>query len=131
MDIFLKATAAILVTTILYLTVAKQSKEVAMLIVIAGSCMVVLAAISFLKPIIDFINKIKNITKLDNGILQVIIKAVGIGIITEITCLFCNDTGNASLGKSLNVLSTAIILWISLPIFEQLIELLDKVLGAI
>ena len=131
MDVFLKISGVILVTVILYLTVSKQNKDISMLITIAGTCLVLISAITFLNPIIDFVNKIKTAAGLDDDLISVILKAVGIGIITEITCLICTDSGNASLGKSMSILSSAVIIWMSLPIFEQLLELLDQVLGAI
>lgn len=131
MDVFLKISGTVLVSVILYLTVSKQNKDISMLITIAGSCMVILAAVSFLKPIIDFTNKVSVTAGLDDTIIRVILKAVGVGIITEITCLVCTDSGNASLGKAVNILASAVIIWMSLPIFDQLLELIDQVLGAI
>lgn len=131
MDVFLKAAAVVLVTVILYLTVSKQSKDISMLIAIAGCCAVMLAALTYLRPIIEFVNTLKNMIGIENDLVNVILKAVGIGIIAEITCLICSDSGNASLGKSLQILTSAVILWISLPIFDKLLELLDQILGAI
>ncbi len=131
MDVFLKTAAATLVTAILYLAVSKQSKDVSALISIAGCCAILLAALTFLRPIIEFINKLKTMIGFEHELINVILKAVGIGMIAEITGLICSDSGNASLGKSLQILASAVILWISLPVFNQLLELLDQVLGAI
>lgn len=131
MDVFLKASVAVLVTVILYLTVSKQSKDISVLIAIAGCCAVVLAALTYLKPVIEFINNLKSMIGMENELINVILKAVGIGIIAEITSLICSDSGNSSLGKSLQILASAVILWLSLPIFDKLLELLDQILGAI
>jgi stage III sporulation protein AD len=84
-----------------------------------------------MKPIIEFIQKLKNLGNIDSDFMRIILKAVGIGMITEITVMICSDSGNASLGKSLQILSSAVILWISLPVLNQLIDLLDQILGAI
>ena len=131
MDIFLKTAAAVLVTVILYLTISKQNKDISMMIAITGCCLVVLAAITYLKPVIEFINRLKSMIGIETELVNLILKAVGIGMIAEITSLICADSGNASLGKSLQILASAVILWISLPIFDQLLELLNHILGAI
>lgn len=131
MDVFLKTAAAAMVTVIIYLTVSKQNKDISMLITVAGCCAVMLAAATYLKPVIDFINKLKTLAGTDHELINVIIKAVGIGIIAEITAMICTDSGNASLGKSLQILASAVILWLSLPVFDQLLELLEQILGAI
>ena len=52
-------------------------------------------------------------------------------MIAEIAALLCSDAGNTSLGKTLNILSGAVILWLSLPIFNKLLELLENILGAL
>ncbi len=131
MDVFLKTAAAVLITAVLYLTVSKQGKDISVLITVAGCCFVLFAAISYLEPIVDFIEKLKTIGGLDDDFVNVLLKAVGIGMIAEITGLICADAGNASLGKTLQILSGAVILWISLPIFEELLELLENILGAL
>ena len=131
MDIFLKASASILVMLILYLSVSKYNKDFSALLSIACCCVILFAAISYMKPIIEFIHKLKNLGNFDSDFMRIILKAVGIGMITEITVMICSDSGNASLGKSLQILSSAVILWISLPVLNQLIDLLDQILGAI
>ena len=61
--------------------------------------------------------------------VEILMKSTGIGIITEIANLVCKDAGNESMGKSMQLLGTAVILYLSLPLFQTLIELLQKILG--
>ena len=93
--------------------------------------MVAAAAFSYLKPIVDFLKSLQVLGQLNWEMVQILLKTVGIGLITEITALICTDMGNASLGKSLQILSVAVILWLSLPLFQRLLDLLDAVLGAV
>ena len=131
MDIFLKTSAAVIITVILCLTVSKQGKEISVLISVAGCCFVLFAAITYLQPVISFLEKIRIIGQLENEFVSILLKAVGIGMIAEIAALLCSDAGNTSLGKTLNILSGAVILWLSLPIFNKLLELLENILGAL
>lgn len=131
MGIFLKAVAGILVALILWLCLYKHTKDLSVLLTITVCVMVIIAAIGFFQPVIDLINKMKKIGNLDGDLLGIILKTVGIGLITEFSALICKDAGNESMGKALQVLSSAVVLWLSLPVFERLLSLLDKILGTV
>ena len=60
--------------------------------------------------------------------LQIVMRSVGIGLLSEITLHICTDSGNTALGKTLQILGNAIILWLSLPIFTKIIELIEEIL---
>ena len=131
MDIFLKAAAGILIAVVLGLALAKQGKDISILLVIAVCCMVLIAAVSYLQPVIEFFDKLEDLGNLNSGMLSILLKAVGIGLLTEITALICTDAGNAAMGKALQILSAAVILCISVPMFTELIELVENILGAL
>ena len=131
MDIFIKSTAGVLITIVLILALSKQGKDISLLLTIAVCCMLVSTAIIYLNPVTDFLDRLQSIGQLDPETLTILMKAVGIGLLAEITGLICTDAGNASLGKALQLLATATVLWMSIPLLNELIELIDKILGAI
>jgi len=131
MDIFIKAAAGVLVAVVLILTLSKQGKDISLLLTIAVCCMVMLAAVTYIKPVADFLERLQMIGNLDGDIFKILLKAVGIGLLAEFTGLICTDAGNASLGKATQLMATAAILWISIPLLERLLELIDNILGAI
>lgn len=131
MDIFLKAVAGILTAVILWLSVHKDNKGISTLLTLAVCVMVFSVCAYFLQPIIDFIHKLELLGELDETLLSVILKVVGIGLLTEISAAICKDSGNESMGKSLQILSAVTVIWLSIPVFERLITLLDKILGTI
>lgn len=128
MSIFLKATAGVLMTVVLCLTLSKQTKDLSALLTMAVCCMVVTAAITYLEPVVGFFEKLQSIGNLDSDMLRILFKAVGMGLLAEITALICSDAGNAALGKALKLLASAVILWISIPLFNSLIELVEDIL---
>ena len=93
--------------------------------------MVGVLALSYLRPVIELIDELQAVGQLDSGMLEIILKAVGIGLIGEIASLICSDAGNAALGKSLQLLSSAVILWLSIPLLTQLLELVQQILGEV
>lgn len=131
MDTFLKATAGILIVLILNLMLAKQNKDFSLLSTIAVCCFGAIAAISYLQPIIQFFTKLQVLGQLNTDMLQIILKSIGIALLAEIAGHICTDANNASLGKILQLLATSVILWMSVPLFTGLIDLIEKILGSI
>lgn len=129
MDMFLRGCSAVLIAVILILTTGKDRKEFATALSIGVCAMTALMATEYLRPVLDFIRQLKELGNLDSDMVKVLLKAVGIGMLCEIAVLICDDAGNGSLGKTLQYLGTAVILWLSLPLFTMLLELLQRILG--
>ena len=129
MDVFIKIIAGILIGVILSLVLAKSGKDAAMLLSISVLCMTAACAMRYLEPVISFFRQLEITGNLEPRILKILLKAVGIGLLAEITELICNDSGNQALGKALQIAATAFILWLSIPLLEQLLTLLDTILG--
>ena len=131
MDTFLKATAAVIVTVVLGLVITKQSKDLATVLVIFVCCIIIGAAVLYLQPVIDFLNRLQILGQLDSQLLTILLNTTGIGLLTEITVLVCTDAGNSSLGKALQILACAVILWLSVPLMNELITLVENIMGNI
>jgi len=129
MELFWKGIGAVLMTVVLGLALSKNGKETGLLLSLAVCCMVACAAMAYLQPVIDFLRQLQNLGQLDNGMLGILLKAVGIALIGEIAALICADAGNAALGKTLQLLTSSVILWLSLPLMTQLLELIQEMLG--
>ena len=128
MDGFLKTAAGALVALVLYLTVAKQSKDIATIIGILSCVLIATAAMHYLQPIISFFSRLRSIGKFDPECMLILVRCVGIGLLAEIISLICTDAGNAAMGKTLQLMAGTVILWHSLPLFTKLIELVEEVL---
>ena len=131
MNEFLKIIAGVLITIVFVLVLNKQGKDFSVLLVLLVCCAVIALAVNYLQPVLDFINKLQILGKLDLQMLRIVLKAVGIGLLAEITNLICKDTGNAALGKTVEILASAVILWLMIPLLTQLIELIETMLGAV
>lgn len=131
MNDFLKISAGSLMALLLWLMLNKNAKDMSVLLTLAVCAIIFAATVAFLQPVIDFLRKIQVIGTLDDELFSVILKVVGIGIIGEICIMICKDAGNESIGKVLQILSSVVVLWMSIPVFEKLLTLLDKILGTI
>jgi len=128
MDLFLKTVAGIFLVLVLFVTLSKQTKDLATVLSIAACCIVGSVAFYYLQPVVNFIHTLQEKTGVDDAFFGILLKAVGISLLSEAASLICADAGNSSLGKILQVLSSAIILCLSLPLLEKLLDLVDGVL---
>lgn len=131
MDLFFKAAGGVLVTAILTITLQKQGKDISIVLTIGACCMVVTAAMGFFEPVIAFFRQLQTLGQLDPEMLGILLKAVGISLTAEVASMICADSGNAALGKSLQILAAAVVLWISIPLLNSLLSLLQKILGEV
>ena len=131
MSIFLKSAAGVLTALILWLSLNKNSKEISVLLTLSVCAMVVTAALTVLNPVIDFLSKIREVGNVDSTYFSILLKVVGIGMVSEICSIICKDAGNETLAKALQIMTSILVLWLSIPIFEKLLSLLDAVLEAI
>ena len=127
MDIFLKAVAAVLISVVVCLVLAKQGKDFSIVLTLCIGCMIIIAAVSYLKPVFAFVEKLSALGQVNSETLSIILKSVGIALLAEISELVCKDAGNNTLGKTLQILAVSVILWISLPLFNELIDLVESI----
>jgi len=126
---FLKMIAAVLIAVVLHQVLEKRDKEISLLLSTAVCCMVMICAIGYLKPVTDFLETLQRLGNLDGNILSVLLKCAGIGLLAELGALICSDTGNVAMGKTLQILAVAVILWMSLPLFTSLLEMVEEIMG--
>ena len=128
MTLFWKAAAGALITVILGLVLGKQSKDLGLILTMAACSMVCILALTYLEPVLEFLRELEAFSDLQNDMLGILLKAAGIGLVSEIAALICTDGGNASLGKALQMLGMGVILCLSLPIMRTMLELISKIL---
>ena len=131
MELFVKSAAGALVVAVLGLVLGKYNKESALIISLAACCMIVVSAMWYLEPTIAFIKKLQTLGALDSNVLEILLKSTGLAILSEVVMLICNDAGNTALGKTIQLLATAVILWLSLPLINKLIDLIENILISI
>lgn len=131
MELFMKATGAALIASILGLALSKQGKDMQILLVVAGCCMVAGVAATFLRPVIVLLGELQELGNLNPELTGIVIKSAGIGLVSELACMICSDAGNASLGKSVQLLGSSVVLYLALPVFRALIELVQGILEGV
>ena len=131
MELFLKSTVVALIASVLGLILQKQGKDISMLLILAVSVMIAVAAMNYLEPVITFMTKLANLAELNDEMLRIVLKATGIGVVGELASMVAADAGNASLGKMIQMLTVGVVLWLAVPLLEQLLDLVTSILGQV
>lgn len=129
MDRFWQAAAGGLVAVILWLIVSRQGKDFALVVSLLACCMILTVMGLYLEPVLDLVRRLEQLGNLQPEWISVMLKAVGIGLVVELASLICADAGNASVGKAIQFLGTSVILWLSIPLINGLLDLITQVLG--
>lgn len=131
MNIIIKLSAGILVSLVLLLILDKSEKHMALLLAVAVCCSVMAIAADYLQQIIQLVNKLQSISEMDVSVLSQVLKAVAVAVICEITSTLCGEAGYGSLGKVLQFVGTSVILYLSVPLITNLLEIITAMLGGL
>lgn len=131
MELFWKTAAAVLLALVLVPTLEKNEKDFSVLLTMAVCAMAAMAAISYLKPVLDLLWQLRDLGDLAGQTLEILLKAVGIGMVAEIAGMICRDAGNGSMGKTMQILASAVILYLSIPLLKGFLSLIQEILGQV
>ena len=95
--------------------------------IIAGVLILTLAS-NTLSGIIDMIKSISNKTNINSDFLVILIKITGIAILTEFAVSICKDAGESAIASKVDIGGKIIIISMSIPIINALIDTVVKVL---
>ena len=124
----LKIVAIALVTVFSYMLVKQVKPEIAVIIALVGSIIIISLTVSSLKSVITSFYGIFKTTGVDAALLTPLFKIIAIGYIAEFGANICVDAGASSIADKILFSAKVIILMLSLPIITQVIDLVVALL---
>lgn len=129
MSEFWKTTCLILLTVILSLSVGKTERDLSVVLGMFALCIGGYAAVTILVPVLDYLRELQSDFHLPQELVSTLLKVVGITLTAELSSAVCTDAGNSSLGKTLQILGSAAVLSLSIPIFRTLMLIIKEMMG--
>ena len=129
MELYWKAAAGIMLSAILGITISRKEKDLGTVLCMIVCCMVGMIAMHYLSPVLKLFQDLIDTGGLQKDMTGILLKSLGIGLISQIAGMVCADSGSNALGKSMHILSSAVILYLSVPLFTLLLELIQDILG--
>ena len=124
MSEFWKTTSIVLLTVILGLAVGKTERDISAVLSLVAACIAAGVAVTILEPVLNYLWELQLLCALPEGLVSVLLKAVGIALVAELSSAVCTDAGNALLGRMLQILGGAVVLSLSVPMFRTLMTII-------
>jgi stage III sporulation protein AD len=109
----------VVITAVCAFILKAHKSELVPLCLTAGGIILFLYVFDYLAECIDFIKSFSETTGVDNDIVRIIFKIIGIGFIVEMTASSIKDLGFESLSDKLVLCGKILIFVISVPIISS------------
>ena len=124
----LKIVAVALVTVFAHILVKQTKPEIAMIITIVGSILIIIMVVNTLGTIVKSFYEIFRSTGVDTTLLIPLFKIIAIGYIAEFGANICVDVGANSVADKILFAAKLIILVVSLPIITTVVDMVVSLL---
>lgn len=125
---FWKAAAIVILAVILGTAISKTEKDIALVLTVTVCCMVAGIALHYLSDVISFLWQLNRSVESRIPFLEPLLKITGVAMLSELIALISSDAGNASLGKAMQILGNAVMLFLALPFFESFYSTVQEIL---
>lgn len=113
-----------LICVFLSLIIKQRSPEFSLMISCAGGVLILIQTFDYISEIINFYSSLANNVSIDNELIKISLKVIGIGILTEFVSDLASDFGNNVIASKVVFGGRVVICLIMLPIVRDLVSLL-------
>lgn len=128
MNILALAGVAI-VSAIFSVMLKKYNPEMSIVLSLLAGIFLIFAILSNLTTAIDKVNELIKAAGITPEYGLILFKVMGICFLAQFTSDCCTDAGEKSLASKIELAGKVMIIYTSLPLFEQVIKLASKLMG--
>lgn len=129
--IIVKLCAIAAITAICALILKSYKSELVPLCIAAGGVLLILYAFDYVSESFELLRLFAQQTGVDNSVVRVIFKIIGIGYIVELTAASVKDLGFESISDKLIMCGRVVIFLVSVPILKNLYEVIVSLIGLV
>jgi stage III sporulation protein AD len=126
MAILIKIAAVAVVGSVLGLVIKKNSPEMALMLTISLALVALYLAFDTIKSVTDFIASLADAAQISPAVLTVVLKAVGISVVTKLSSDVCRDAGQTSVASGIELAGAFAALYIALPLFKTVMDMIKS-----
>ena len=102
--------------------IKKHNSDIALLITIVGAIIIFMSVYDYFRELVYEMLNISSNFDFISEIIEKVIKAIGIGYLTEFASDIADDSGSKTLSNSIVICGKILIVYISIPIIKILFE---------
>ena len=130
MDV-IKIIGVAFVTSVASIILRATKPELSFAVTVTGIIVILLFIVDSLQATLAIFSSISTVTGVDNGLLKILLKIVGVGYLTEFGAGILNDFGSSAVADKVILGGKLTIVVLSLPIIESLLTLIESFLGLV
>ena len=116
------------VAVIVALTLRPKNAEIALMLTVACSVLILVALLSQARQMIGTVNSIVAASQINTGYIAILLKVVGICLLTEFAVNTCRDAGSQSLAGNVSLAGKLLVTITALPLYT---DILNTVIGLV
>ena len=113
------------VTAITAILLKPNKPELSFAVTVTGVIVILLFLVDALRNTLGVFATISQMTGIENGLLKILLKIVGVGYITEFGAGILNDFGSNAVADKVTLAGKITIVMLSLPVIESLLTLIQ------
>lgn len=124
----IKIIGAAFLTAICSAILKSTKPELSFVVVITGMIIILLFILDMIKGSFTVLSEIATMTGLENGVIKILLKIVGVGYLTEFSAGVLNDFNAGSVADKVSLAGKITVMVMALPIISGLLTLLKQFL---
>lgn len=117
------------VAAVLAVMLRQYKPEYSIVLSVAAGVLLLMFAVSAAAPIVEKINEIMDKSATVSQYGGVLIKGLGICLISQLACDACTDAGEISLASKAELAGKIAMVLVALPLFDDILDVVVKLLG--
>lgn len=114
--------AVAIVSAVSAVAIRKQNSEIALMLSIACGVILLMSVISFAGTIIQTVNSIVAVSDMDIEHIKILLKVIGICIVTELAVSVCKESGQQTIAINVTLAGKILIMVTSLPLYSEILN---------
>lgn len=117
----------VVLAALMFVIVMKRTRpEFSALVSVASGVLIIGMAVAMTVPAMEYLRDISSQSGFSEY-TEVVFKAVGIGVVTEMSAAMCSDAGESSLASQIGFFGRAEILLLSLPLLKNVVDMASQI----
>ncbi len=112
------------VTAVAAIVLKSSKPELSFAVTVTGVVIILIFVADMLQNTVNIISSIAGMTGIENGLIKILLKIVGIGYLTEFSAGLLNDFGSNAVADKVTLAGKLTILILSLPVIESVLGLI-------
>lgn len=129
MDDMIKIVGAAFLTAITSTILKSTKPELSFAVTVTGIIIILLFILDMVRGSMSVLSEIVALTGMKNGVVQILLKIVGIGYLTEFSVGVLQDFNAASIADKVSLAGKITVILMSLPIINGLLTLFKQFLS--